>query len=336
MTKIYILATSYFSLSWRDTLTDIIEVNPDKIILISHTEDNINDIWGEFLDMLNPYLEVTNKIANIITPHLDNVYVRSNIIAEKTYSMIESVVPLYQQKHYNKLTFDKIYCSYMFRATEGRARLLDSLINNDLLDHGYVTYHQPENKIYNNFLYHKKKPIIFDEEKYSKSNIDHFVEPYLYRNSFIDIVGESTTDPGQYFMTEKTIRPICHIKPFIAVAPAGYHKKYLRDYVGLKLYDEVINYDFDDEKDLQTRINGIIYNLMYFINNSDKLNYYYDLLTSKLEYNKNLLQKIYDDPKKIIPPSLQPILDTTFEYQVYGTTYSPMLLLAEKYRKLYG
>jgi len=199
-----------------------------------------------------------------------------------------------------------------------------------------VTYHQPENEIYSNFLYQNKKPIIFDEEKYSKSNIDHFVEPYQYRNSFIDIVGESSTDDKHHFMTEKTIRPICHMKPFITVAPQGYHKKYLRDYIGIKLYDEIINYDFDDEEDLQTRINGIVENLNYFIKNSSKLDYYYDLLMPKLEYNKNLLQNIYNDPKKIIPKSLQPILDTSYIYQAYGITYSPMLLLAEKYRKIYG
>lgn len=336
MNKIYILSTSYFPSSWSDTLDDIINIDPDKIILVSHTEVNVNAVWGEFLDMLNSYLISTNKTATIITPHLNNTYIRSNIITEKTYSMIESVAPLYREKNYGKLVFDKIYCSYMLRATEGRARLLDSLINNNLMDYGYVTYHQPENKIYPNFLYHNKAPIIFDEEKYSKSNINHFVEPYLYRNSFIDIVGESSTDLEHYFMTEKTIRPICHMKPFITVAPAGYHKKYLRDYIGIKLYDEIINYDFDDESDLQTRINGIIKNLTYFIENSNKLDYYYDLLSPKLEYNKNLLQQIYNDPKKIIPPSLQPILDTTYNYQAYGITYSPMLLLAEKYRKAYG
>jgi len=335
MKKIYFFSGGSIPDDWTSAVNEVIDINPDEIIIISNTEVYIEGNWGKLFDKLNPWLVKNNKIARVITPHLDNINLRSNIIAEQSYAMIESVMPLYKNKKYKPLVWDKVYCSYMFRPSEPRGRLLDTLIEHKLLEYGYVTYHNTSVKTHDNFRYHNKSPLIFEEESYTKNSVDHFTDPYLYRNSFIDIVTEASYEAGNFFLTEKTIRPICHEKPFITIGSPGFHTQYLRNHFGLKLYDEIIDYSFDEESDLQQRIVKIIKNLKNIIDNKDKLDLYYETILEKIKYNKHQLENIYNEPNKIIPKSLRFMLDSKSECTTYGTD-SSLLRLIQEYKGHYG
>lgn len=328
MKKVYIFTGGSIPEDWTDAYNDLVNVDPDLIVIVSNTEVYLEGNWGSLLDKLQPWLASNNKIANIITPHLDNVWIRPNVLAERSYGMIESVLPLYKNQNYEPLTFDKVYCSYMFRPSESRGRLLDSLISKNLLDDGYITYHFPNVKTHPEFEYFNKPPIVFDDEQYTKNSVDHFINPYLYRNSFIDIVTEASHETDLFFLTEKTIRAICHEKPFITVGSKGFHKKYLKEYFGFELYNEIIDYSFDDHSSIQYRINGIIENLKRIISNKDKLEEYYEILIPKLKHNRQVLHDIYNDTSKVIPKSLQPLL--TCDYSLHGFHRSSLMHLIEQ------
>jgi hypothetical protein len=336
MKKVYFFSTSRIPLDWFDTFSNFEKINPDEIYILSNTEVYIEDIWGKLFDLLQPWLESKNKQAIIITPNLDNTFIRPNIKTERSYSMIESVVPLYQNKNYERLKANKIFSAYMYRASEPRARLLDTIIKENITSEGYITYHQPETKAYDKFKYWNKDPIRFQEESYSKDNINHFLEPYLYRNSFIDIVTETSYESNNFFLTEKTIRPIFHKKPFIVVGPINFHKRYLNEFFRLELYDEIIDYSFDEETCLQCRINGIIDNIKTIISNKDKLQKVYDKLLPKMQHNKKILENIYKDTHKIVPKSLHHLLNKFFNFELYGAIDTSFVQTILNYRKQNG
>jgi hypothetical protein len=335
MKKIYFLSGGSISDDWTPTVNEIEDINPDEIIIISNTEVYIEGNWGKLFDVLNPWLVKNNKFAYIITPHLDNINIRSNIIAEKSYAMVESVIPLYENKNYKTLVWDRVYCSYMYRPSESRGRLIDMLIENSLLEHGYVTYHNTSVKTHDDFTYYRKTPLTFEQESYTKSSVDHFTDPYLYRNSFIDIVAEASFEPGNCFLTEKTIRAVCHEKPFVTIGSPGFHTEYLKNYFNFKLYDEIIDYSFDTEPNLQKRINGIISNLKKLIKHKAELTVYYEMIYDKIKHNKQQLENIYNDPNKIIPRPLRFMLDANLEYAIHGTD-SSLTRLIQKYKKQNG
>jgi hypothetical protein len=332
MKKIWLLSGGSVPSDWDITFRSFIDYDPDEVIILSNTEVYLESIWGKFLDFVQPWLEEKNKIGHVITPHLDNIWIRPNILTEKSYSMVESAWPLFKNLSIDDFKYSKVYSSYMFRSDEARGRLLDTIIKHDILEEGYVTYHDTDNMVYDGFNYWKKDPIVIEGENYSKSNLEHFKFPTYYRNSFIDIIPETSFFPGLFFLTEKTIRAIYHEKPFMTIGPKGFHKEYLRGYFGLELYDEIIDYSFDDLESLQDRIDGILDNLLYFIENKSRLTDIYRSVKPKVMKNKICLKNIYDDPMRIIPRCLQPLLDKTYDYTIDGHWQVSMIGLINKYR----
>lgn len=319
MKKVYFFSGGEIPLDWSSKFNELVNVDPDEIFIISNTEVYIEQNWGNLFDLLQPWLKSKNKIAIIITPHLNRVWVRPNIVANQSWAMVESVIPLYVDKKYDRLKIDKVYSSYMFRPCESRGRLLDTLIKRNLLEDGYVTYHQPEYKTHSTFKYWNKDPITIKEEGYSKNNIDHFTDPIFYRNSFIDVVTEASHEKDLFFLTEKTIRAICHEKPFIVIGPTHFHKRYLEEYFKLELYDEIIDYTFDREECLQCRINDVVDNVQTLISKKHELNNLYKKLLPKLQRNRKRLEEIFNSRSVIIPEALQSLTDYKVSFTAYGS-----------------
>jgi hypothetical protein len=273
----------------------------------------------------------------MVTPHLDNVYLTKNIKTEQSYSMLESTYLIFKDLPKMNFSFDKTYSAYMYRPDESRGRLLDTLIKNNLLDNGHVTYHQPDIKVYDDFAYYNQEPLMFAKEEYSKDSHDHFVTPVLYENSFVDIVPETSFWPGSFFITEKTLRPLYHKKPFLTIGPQHFYKKYFTVFFGLELYDEVFDYSFDNEPDLQKRIDGVVENIVRIKNaKPNDLRNMYNLLKPKLEYNKSRLDTIYNDINKIVPKCMQMLLSKDYEYELHGLCRVSLLYLIRYYRKIHG
>ena len=177
---------------------------------------------------------------------------------------------------------------------------------------------------------------MFEEEKYSKDNVANFTDPLFYRKSFIDIVTETSYENHNFFMTEKTIRPICHEKPFVAIGPANFHTKYLKEHFGLELYDEIIDYSFDKEDCLQCRINDVVENIKNLVSQKNTLNKSYKKILPKLKYNRHVLETIYKDVNRIIPKSMHHLLDSKFSYEKLGFYNTSLVHLLDKFKKNIG
>jgi hypothetical protein len=162
-----------------------------------------------------------------------------------------------------------------------------------------------------------------DKPQYAASNY-----PASMMRGFFDIVTESRYAPGEYFITEKTLKSIMLLRPFIAFSSTGYSTEYLAKYIGLELYDEMFDYDFDSYYSLEDRVAGIINNvitLQHKIPNAATKHSMYKKLIPKLIRNRNKIVDIFFDKTKIVPDCLQ-VLVSDKKYTLHGCTNHPLLI----------
>lgn len=117
--------------------------------------------------------------------------------------------------------------------------------------------------------------------------------PDQFNQSFMNLVSESSiTVP---YITEKTAKPLMLEKPFLAVAPTGYHTGLLKD-LGFELYDEVFDYSFDSVQDTTKRIEEIVKVLkaMMYLKKAD-LDSLHSKIKDKLAYNRQHFIKLATD-----------------------------------------
>lgn len=345
MLKVYFIPPPYNSFDFELELNNIYKYNPDKIICFCLAELDYEAIFGEFFDKAQPWLESKNKIINLITPHLDNVYVRLNIVAEKSYGFIsEYMYEVTQNSYYykppiNQLTphpvdfnkINKLFTCYNNNYRVERARLVDTLAREDLLDSGIVTFKNPEK--YPNWTYHDGSRL-FDEEDFTLHSNDYSPNyfPKSFFNTFFDIVPESRYDPGEYHITEKTLKSIMAFKPFITLSSAGYQKEYLEKYIGLKPYDELFDYGFDSDPNIIGRIEGIVNNVKLLNQLSfQKLSELYNQLIPKLVYNKSQIVNLFFNKDRILPTCMKFLIDGT-EYEICSINDNAILSTAKRYK----
>jgi hypothetical protein len=157
------------------------------------------------------------------------------------------------------------YLNFNHRPKSHRCKVIDQLAKHDILKKGAVSIHDTE--IYSGckhngwytypWKYFKFKPLDIDSEKFIKdSHSQMFAVSDIHRQSFCQLVSE-TTDRA-YFISEKTIMPLCAGKPFLVASRQGYHK--LLTELGFVLYNEIFDYSFDDVSDEDTRYELLIDN----------------------------------------------------------------------------
>lgn len=318
MKTIYIVrAHTNASLGHEDEADEVFEIKPDKIICWCAQEAEYEAIFGKFFDKLENWLEKENKFINLITPHLDNVWVRPRVLAENSCGYLFDYMYHYMMKNhvmipdivkfnclYN-LNFDykKLYSCYINNCDFNRALLVDQLAKHKLLDEGIVTFRYPER--YPFWKYHDGSRL-FDEENFTLHEFGYTPNeiPKSFLDCFFDVVCESRYDHKEFFITEKTLKSIMCFKPFLVLSCSNFHKDYLEKFFGFKLYDEIFDYSFDSKEDINDRIQGIIDNISKLKNLSlDELKQLYKKLIPKIQYNKSRVFEILFDKNKIIPKS---------------------------------
>lgn len=118
--------------------------------------------------------------------------------------------------------------------------------------------------------------------------------PEEYGQSFMQIVGESV--PHCTLISEKTVVPILHNKPFLTVSCKGFHR-YLEE-LGFKLYTEIFDYSFDDMEKVSDRCEGIAQNVIKVHNMLGTEGHAAVMakIKDKLRYNKDLGHRLTQDP----------------------------------------
>ena len=100
------------------------------------------------------------------------------------------------------------------------------------------------------------------------------------------------------FMGNKFAQALLHCRPFLGLATKNSHMK-LKE-LGFELYDELFNYEFDNEDKTEARVKGITENLINL--KGENYNSLLNKIRNKLEYNKyhfmNLIKDIDNIPKE--------------------------------------
>jgi hypothetical protein len=147
----------------------------------------------------------------------------------------------------------KHFVSMNGRAHRHRQMFLDYMCKEQLFDYGYVSFHNFENKPYDDydFQWWSPEPLKFDAEHTVRPDglIDIIRPPQQFKDSVFSVICESTTKVQ--FITEKTYVPIYHRRPFVIYGhPLA--NAYMKS-LGFEIFDEIIDYSFDEIRDDELR-----------------------------------------------------------------------------------
>lgn len=148
---------------------------------------------------------------------------------------------------------------------EYRLKLIDSLIDQDLLEHCRTWVNNVDVDLGIHYQDHKfKNPqwrprhtlenFLLPSTSTSASSADFDLEDYLATK--IEVVLETLFDDDRVHLTEKILRPIALGQPFILVGPA-HSLQYLKHY-GFKTFDTVWSEEYDQIQCAQQRLNCVV------------------------------------------------------------------------------
>lgn len=174
-----------------------------------------------------------------------------------------------------------------------RARLMDELAKNNLIEKGAISW-RDVSRMYDNqrtdeldsvrhgyvYKYWKPKRMYLDQPLIDYSNnVEQYHIPIQIKSSFAQIVAESTVNQG--FISEKTTTSIFYNKMFMVLGCQNFHANLVE--MGFKMYENVFDYSFDSDPDYEIRVEKIVKNIKRYEN-----------------YSMTDLQKIINSNKSII------------------------------------
>jgi hypothetical protein len=175
--------------------------------------------------------------------------------------------------------FKHYFLSYNRKPKHHRHRLVKTIIENNLLHHGWVTYDKNVFTEIDSYTGHTDNNLMNNDKRFSRpedmstlGNLD------TWNNCFCVIVTETEyNDPWQ--ISEKTWKPIYGLRPFITVG----HNNIQKILKELDFYttEDLLNYKIDDMTD--------IINYLKMITSKSKQEVYelYKNILPKLNHNKN-------------------------------------------------
>jgi len=110
--------------------------------------------------------------------------------------------------------------------------------------------------------------------------------------AYFDLVTESCFINDQIFFTEKIVKPITNLHPFIVVSTKGY--LYNLKKLGFKTFDTIFDESYDDIEDNFERLEFIIRQVDSLLNKStDEIQQMYNSVLDICLYNRNVLYTKY-------------------------------------------
>ena len=294
---------------------------PTGVVLINYqeweyTSIGTNPSFEELVDYVNKH-DVPLHIINGSAPDTMLLYDDSNL----RYKNIQPIIywPTYfltcwfehfrngadtsagvnelLSSEYNK-EFDHLYVSLNNKPHPHRCLQIDLLAKNNILDKGAVTWNSwyldqgrmLDQYIDYNWRWWEPKIMVLDEINGSGGWNTQL--PNEYKHAFMQLTSETSVKAP--FMTEKIVPALLFNKPFLVSSIEGFHAM-LQSY-GFVLYDEVFDYSFDSEPDIEKRFDMLTQNIVKLKDHSkDQLAVLYQQLLPKLIHNKRNLFKIATD-----------------------------------------
>ena len=291
----------------------------DKIFDIAHKKNIPITILTPYPKDLPPLLNFDNeKYKNVNIIHWESFWFNRTYEAWKPHERLnipkglDIVNPLTNKRPNIKFP----YITLNNIAKHHRCLVMDLLAKHNLIESGAIAWRDinhacndirhtfPEDvtdSVYMGYQYKYWKPkrMILDQ-----GINDRFLQetlPTEFTQSFMQLVTES--DDSVIFHSEKTVTPILLNKPFLIASAKGHHNK-LKD-MGFQLYDEVFDYSFDTEMDINVRYEGLIENVKRIsLLSETELNTLHSSIFEKLAYNKQHALKLIRN----IPEEIQDVL----------------------------
>ena len=300
------MKTLYYSQLDEPTLEnikrDVEAQRPERVVLFCETEWDSRELTPELAEVLN-----ANNVHLVVTfgSYADEYYNTKT----KYFNSIELVHWGTYWVHWtlmcsSQLNFDINYENFKYpficlnnKNHAHRCALVDELTHNNLLDKGIVTWHRfphqtKSDHIYK-FKYYDDSIRLLSDDFITK--LDSFLIPPEYHESFLHVIGEATTTAT--CISEKTWLPILYRKPWIIMANPYFHQKLVD--LGFELYDEIIDYSFDSEPDMEKRAIAIAENVKRI--SEQNVNDLYKLIKPKADRNYNNYMRVLQS-EQYIPP----------------------------------
>lgn len=253
----------------------VISEDFDKIIIFCQNEWEWYNHEPEHWQLLQDYCKKINKTIHIVVGaaekdfpvHIDNVdvsYWPTSWFGRTYINSMRMNKSLFIDPNVT-VDYEHHFFNFNHRPKSHRCKVIDQLAKHDLFKHGAVSIHGTE--VYSGtthegweifpWKHFKYKPMSLDTAEFTKdAHGQMFVVTDIHRKSFCQLVSE-TTDRS-YFISEKTIMPLCAGKPFLVASRQGFHQL-LKD-MGFELYDEIFDYSFDSIVDEDRRYEMLVDN----------------------------------------------------------------------------
>lgn len=295
----------------------IIETNPDEIIIWSDAEYGALTIFIDLIAKISSYLKLNNKKLTILYPGPDK-QLNENVYAVKNYGHYlisrPDVVDRNSQIDFSNihLQSDKLYTLYCNRGSLERIKIIDTFAREGMINEGIVTFHGITMNGPANWQYHDGSPLK-DEDDFVLHSQENFTPnnfPKSFFRGFADVVCESRVNNNEFFVSEKTVKSIAALKPFLVLSCQHYHE-YLRYEYGILPYSEIFDYEFDSLPNIEDRIEGIVENIKR-LKSIDK-NEAHARIFDKLVHNKNQYIKYGTLREKMVPHAIEFMLNEPYE-----------------------
>lgn len=174
-------------------------------------------------------------------------------ITNKQWPMFWATKTVYENLFTKKIlpthsTPDRMFITLNGKTWGHRCQFIDKLAEYNLLEKGYYSWNNWNelNPAPYSFQYFNGKQKLLD----NPTRGDYYNLPREWKQSLFSVVCE--TNIGEIFLTEKLWNAIYHHRPFICYAAKGYHQ-HLKE-MGFELFEEVIDYSFDNENKSHVRL----------------------------------------------------------------------------------
>jgi hypothetical protein len=210
----------------------------------------------------------------------------------------------------SKIDYD---CEYLFNITNGKAKLYRLMLMKELWDsklldravwswgrHRAYDFDYGLDMVNTTFPYLETKRLdeIAEDDKGNPNPAwDNSVWPMPadYNKCYIEVMVEYMGAPDQIFFTEKTFRSYYNSKPCLQLSHYGHY--YALQDIGVKLYDEMFDYDIIEQVSLGKRIAGIVENLKRLsqLTNSE-MDELIKTIEPKIQHNYELFCNLTPEP----------------------------------------
>jgi len=220
--------------------------------------------------------------------------------------------------------FQHHYAFMNYQPRYWRCMLMDLVAKHKLIHWAAVTWHKPDTDVYQ-WKYWKPRLMQLSDKSFTQTKNQNIL-PIEYYQSFAQLVSETRVDT--MFLSEKTVTPIFMGKPFLAASCINYHA--FLEKLGFKLYDEIFDYSFDTEPDMEKRFEMLLENFKRLtklpLSELPKLK---EKVQEKLDYNKKLAYDIVFD-YNLYPDVVKELVDI---YKKDGTVMNGILV--DMYQKVF-